>query len=305
MKNKKKIMLIILMIFSIISIGLNAYGHSGRTDANGGHKDNKNKSGLGSYHYHCGGHPAHLHTNGVCPYSSSKQSSKSTTTTAPTQSKSSTTGTSAQSKSSATSTSTQSKGSTTSTSTQSKNSTTSTSTQSKSSTSSTQLQNKNSTTSSIIAENNQETPVTTIVNPTGIQIDETIKNIEVGESKTLTATITPSNATDKNITWKTSNESIATINTTGQIIAKKSGTVEITATTTNGKTSTAQINIKEEQKNDNSNIIKTSSTTKINTTNNTTSNKKENSSPVGGILALGLLGGGSFGGYKIYQKFKQ
>ena len=45
-----------------------AEAHSGRTDANGGHRDNKNKSGLGSYHYHCNGHPAHLHTNGVCPY---------------------------------------------------------------------------------------------------------------------------------------------------------------------------------------------------------------------------------------------
>lgn len=42
--------------------------HSGRTDAHGGHKDNKNASGLGSYHYHCGGYPAHLHENGVCPY---------------------------------------------------------------------------------------------------------------------------------------------------------------------------------------------------------------------------------------------
>ena len=35
------------------------------------------KVGLGSYHYHCGGHPAHLHPNGVCPYSSSSSSSKS------------------------------------------------------------------------------------------------------------------------------------------------------------------------------------------------------------------------------------
>ncbi len=47
-----------------------AEAHSGRTDANGGHHDYKNKSGLGSYHYHCGGHPAHLHPNGVCPYAS-------------------------------------------------------------------------------------------------------------------------------------------------------------------------------------------------------------------------------------------
>lgn len=37
------------------------YAHSGRTDSSGGHKDNKNKSGLGSYHYHCGGYPAYLH----------------------------------------------------------------------------------------------------------------------------------------------------------------------------------------------------------------------------------------------------
>ena len=41
------------------------------------------KVGLGSYHYHCGGHPAHLHPNGVCPYSSSSSSksnnNKSTT----------------------------------------------------------------------------------------------------------------------------------------------------------------------------------------------------------------------------------
>lgn len=51
--------------------------HSGRTDSSGGHKDNKNKSGLGSYHYHCGGNPAHLHTNGVCPYSSNDSSASS------------------------------------------------------------------------------------------------------------------------------------------------------------------------------------------------------------------------------------
>lgn len=47
---------------------LTAEAHQGRTDSNGGHHDYKNKSGLGSYHYHCGGNPAHLHTNGVCPY---------------------------------------------------------------------------------------------------------------------------------------------------------------------------------------------------------------------------------------------
>lgn len=52
---------------------ITAEAHSGRTDASGGHHDYKNKSGLGSYHYHCNGHPAHLHTNGVCPYAADFQ----------------------------------------------------------------------------------------------------------------------------------------------------------------------------------------------------------------------------------------
>lgn len=63
-----------------ISIALTpaaSLAHGGRTDASGGHRDNKNKSGLGYYHYHCGGNPAHLHNNGVCPY---KTTSTSTTT---------------------------------------------------------------------------------------------------------------------------------------------------------------------------------------------------------------------------------
>lgn len=68
MRRKVKIV-ILLMVISILMIPITASAHSGRTDSNGGHKDNKNASGLGPYHYHCGGHPAHLHTNGVCPYS--------------------------------------------------------------------------------------------------------------------------------------------------------------------------------------------------------------------------------------------
>lgn len=50
-------------------------GHPGKTDSSGGHKNNKNKSGLGNYHYHYGGNPAHLHDNSVCPYSGSSSES--------------------------------------------------------------------------------------------------------------------------------------------------------------------------------------------------------------------------------------
>jgi len=50
--------------------------HSGRTDSSGGHRDNKNASGLGSYHYHHGMGP-HLHPGGVCPYASGSSSNTS------------------------------------------------------------------------------------------------------------------------------------------------------------------------------------------------------------------------------------
>ncbi|WRS28605.1 YHYH domain-containing protein [Oscillospiraceae bacterium MB08-C2-2] len=71
----KRIISILLIFVMAFSISLFPLAHSGRTDARGGHKDNKNVSGLGSYHYHCGGNPPHLHTNGVCPYASTSASS--------------------------------------------------------------------------------------------------------------------------------------------------------------------------------------------------------------------------------------
>lgn len=61
-----------------ISGSITANAHGGRTDGSGGHKDNKNASGLGSYHYHCGGNPAHLHTNG-CPYKATAATQKPVT----------------------------------------------------------------------------------------------------------------------------------------------------------------------------------------------------------------------------------
>ena len=67
---KKKIRNVISrsLILILILLSSTTYAHSGRTDAKGGHKDKNNLSGLGYYHYHCGGHPAHLHPDGVCPY---------------------------------------------------------------------------------------------------------------------------------------------------------------------------------------------------------------------------------------------
>ena len=78
MKNfSKKVSASFLIFILVLTMPLTALAHSGRTDSNGGHKDNKNKSGLGYYHYHCGGYPAHLHDGGVCPYTSGYNSSSS------------------------------------------------------------------------------------------------------------------------------------------------------------------------------------------------------------------------------------
>ena len=72
-----KMCLIVLISLFVASSLTISYAHSGRTDASGGHRDNKNKSGLGSYHYHCGGYPPHLHENGYCPYTSKGKTSQS------------------------------------------------------------------------------------------------------------------------------------------------------------------------------------------------------------------------------------
>lgn len=77
MRTIKKVIAFVLC-FSILLPANVLSAHSGRTDSSGGHHDYKNASGLGSYHYHCGGHPAHLHENGVCPYDSSARQSTST-----------------------------------------------------------------------------------------------------------------------------------------------------------------------------------------------------------------------------------
>lgn len=75
MNKIKKLITVVLCVSLLLPYNVSA--HSGRTDSSGGHRDNKNASGLGYYHYHCGGYPAHLHPDGVCPYSSSASSSSS------------------------------------------------------------------------------------------------------------------------------------------------------------------------------------------------------------------------------------
>ena len=51
----------------------------------------------------------------------------------------------------------------------------------------------------------------------------------VGESITLTATVSPDNATNKSVTWSSDDEAVATVDTNGIVSAKSEGTATITA----------------------------------------------------------------------------
>jgi beta-lactamase superfamily II metal-dependent hydrolase len=57
----------IFLILVLLLINITIFAHSGRIDRFGGHRDNQNRSGLGSYHFHHG-YDAHLHSNGDCPF---------------------------------------------------------------------------------------------------------------------------------------------------------------------------------------------------------------------------------------------
>lgn len=69
---------------------------------------------------------------------------------------------------------------------------------------------------------------------TGISLNKTSLTLKVGRSETLIATVTPDNATNKNVTWSSSNNEVATVDNNGNVIAKSVGTATITATTTDG-----------------------------------------------------------------------
>lgn len=77
-----------------------------------------------------------------------------------------------------------------------------------------------------------------------------------GEKETLTVTITPSDATDKTITWSSNNENVATVSQSGAVTAIKEGTATIIAKSSNGKEANCVVTVTKktvvEKSNDNS-----------------------------------------------------
>lgn len=79
---------------------------------------------------------------------------------------------------------------------------------------------------------------------TGVSLDKTTLTLAVNDTGKLTATVTPDNATNKNVTWKSSNTSVATVSADGTVTAKNAGTATITVTTADGgKTATCTVTV--------------------------------------------------------------
>ena len=86
--------------------------------------------------------------------------------------------------------------------------------------------------------------VTVIQPTTGVTLNKTSTTLTAGSTERLTATVAPDNATDKSVTWTTSNANVATV-TDGVVYAVNAGTATITVTTTDGaKTATCEVTVR-------------------------------------------------------------
>ncbi len=76
-----------------------------------------------------------------------------------------------------------------------------------------------------------------------VTLNQTTLTLEKGETETLTATVTPQNASNKNVTWSSSNNEVATV-ADGTVTAVGAGEATITVTTEDGgKTATCKVTV--------------------------------------------------------------
>lgn len=67
-----------------------------------------------------------------------------------------------------------------------------------------------------------------------VELSQKEIRLYLGENRSLTATVLPSDASNKNVTWESSNQNVATVSTTGNVVSKSVGTTVITVKTVDG-----------------------------------------------------------------------
>jgi hypothetical protein len=84
----------------------------------------------------------------------------------------------------------------------------------------------------------------TAVPVTSVALNKTSASLNVGGSETLTAAISPTGATNQNVTWSSSAPSVATVSSSGVVTGVSAGTAAITVTTADGnKTDTCNVTV--------------------------------------------------------------
>ena len=83
----------------------------------------------------------------------------------------------------------------------------------------------------------------TTISLSGIKLTPNVFEMSVGQSRSLTVSYTPPNATDKTISWSSNNPSVATVSN-GVVYARSKGRAVITVRSSNGKTSTSRVTVR-------------------------------------------------------------
>ena len=87
-----------------------------------------------------------------------------------------------------------------------------------------------------------------VVAVTGVTLNKSDLSLETGASETLTATVAPADATNKKVTWKSSDAAVATVDANGKVTGVKAGEATITVTTEDGgKTASCRVTVSDKE----------------------------------------------------------
>lgn len=82
-----------------------------------------------------------------------------------------------------------------------------------------------------------------VIAVTKVSLDNDTLTLEIGDTETLTATVTPDNATDTKLTWKSDKTDIVTVTNDGNVTAVSAGTATVTATASNGQSASCAVTV--------------------------------------------------------------